>query len=594
MVPIANVCVAADALTIAEPIAAVERQRIAAIAKASRSTIAVFAADKAGGGGSGVVIRSDGYALTNFHVVQPCGIHMKCGMNDGQLYDAVVVGIDPTGDLALIKLLGRDDFPTAEIGDSDAVRVGDPCFAVGNPFLLATDLTPTVTYGVVSGVRRYQPPAAGAILEYTDCIQTDAAINPGNSGGPLFDGDGQLIGINGRGSFEKRGRVNVGVGYAISIAQAMNFQGVLESGRVVDHATLGATATTDTDNRVVVTNILESSDAYRRGLRYGDSIVSLAGRPIDSANTLKNVLGILPEGWRVPMVFRRDNQEISTFVRLAGVHSQESLLQLISPDQEDAKPKPGRPVPEEREQDGPEEPRQEQPEKNIPQQTEVPSTAEVPEPIRDVYQKRRAFANYHFNLQHRTRLWEQLQASAGSFDRHATWIVSGQLEPSGSFRIRLGDEELSARWSSPQVEEQLQMNLSIDLYQQRQPAGSGGLYVALHLYRRLLVLGPEKFGEVYYWGTAPLPEREGLFDVLVGIHDVVETRFYVSRETGQLVSLEMFPDGDVDPCELYFHDYRDVDGHQLPLRIEIRHGDDTFGTMQIESYEFPTSANEDA
>ena len=137
-----------------------------------------------------------------------------------------------------MKLFGRDDFPAAELADSDQVQVGDWCFAIGNPFLLATDFHPTVSYGVISGVHRYQYPA-GTLLEYTDCLQADAAINPGNSGGPLFDAQGRLIGINGRGSFEKRGRVNVGVGYAISINQIKNFLGHLKSGRIVDHATLG-------------------------------------------------------------------------------------------------------------------------------------------------------------------------------------------------------------------------------------------------------------------------------------------------------------------------------------------------------------------
>ena len=138
-----------------------------------------------------MVISSDGYALSNFHVVKPCGDHMKCGMPDGKLYDAVVVGVDPTGDVALIKLLGRDDFPCAELGDSDQMQVGQWYFAVGNPFLLATDFQPTVTYGIISGIHRYQYPA-GTLLEYTDCIQTDASINPGNSGGPLLNAEGQF------------------------------------------------------------------------------------------------------------------------------------------------------------------------------------------------------------------------------------------------------------------------------------------------------------------------------------------------------------------------------------------------------------------
>src|SRR5687768_15467548 len=260
-------CLVIDASALAaevpQPVLAAEQQRIDAIAKATRSAVAVFAND-GNGGGSGVVITPDGYALTNFHVVQPAGNYMKCGMADGNLYEAVIVGIDPVGDVALIKLLGRDDFPAATMADSDKVRVGDWCFAIGNPFLLATDFQPTVTYGIVSGVHRYQYPA-GTLLEYADCLQTDASINPGNSGGPLFNAAGELIGVNGRGSFEKRGRVNVGVGYAISINQIKHFLGDLRSGRIVDHATLGASVSTDSDGRVLVTNILESSDAYRRG-----------------------------------------------------------------------------------------------------------------------------------------------------------------------------------------------------------------------------------------------------------------------------------------------------------------------------------------
>src|SRR4029453_10582145 len=116
------------------------------------------------------------------------------------------------------------------------------------------------SYGVISGAHRYQYPE-GTFLEYTDCLQADAAINPGNSGGPLFNAEGRVIGINGRGSFEKRGRVNVGVGYAISSNQIKNFLGCLKSGRIVDHATLGATVAMSDDGSVHVSNILEASDA---------------------------------------------------------------------------------------------------------------------------------------------------------------------------------------------------------------------------------------------------------------------------------------------------------------------------------------------
>ena len=340
-----------DAVDVSSSVLSAQAKRIAAIRKASASTVMVFAAG-GNGGGSGVLISPEGYALSNFHVVKPAGTAMKCALNDGQLYDAVVVGVDPVGDVALIKMIGRDDFPFAKMADSDKVRLGDWCFAVGNPFLLATDFQPTVTYGIVSGVHRYQYPA-GTLLEYADCIQTDASINPGNSGGPLFNANGDLIGVNGRGSFEKRGRVNVGVGYAISINQIKHFLGYLHSGRYLDHATLGANMVTDENGAVVVSNIIESSDAYRRGLRYGDQLLSFGGRPINTVNGFKNVLGIYPRGWRVPISFLQDGKQIDTFVRLAGVHSPEELLAKVQPNR---KP-PAPPKDQEKPKDDPPEPK---------------------------------------------------------------------------------------------------------------------------------------------------------------------------------------------------------------------------------------------
>ncbi|MEM1305701.1 MAG: trypsin-like peptidase domain-containing protein, partial [Planctomycetota bacterium] len=219
-----------------------EGRRVAIVNKITPATIAIFN-DAGDNGGSGVIISTDGFALTNFHVVAPCGPFMLCGLPDGSLVEAVLVGLDPTGDIALVRLLDDREYPAAELGDSDAVAIGDEAFVAGNPFLLADDFQPTITHGVISGTRRYQYPS-GSVLEYADCLQTDAAINPGNSGGPLYDGDGRLVGINGRASFEKRGRVNVGVGYAVSINQVMRFVDQLKTGRIVDHATLGATVRT--------------------------------------------------------------------------------------------------------------------------------------------------------------------------------------------------------------------------------------------------------------------------------------------------------------------------------------------------------------
>ena len=210
-----------------------QQQRIDVMQRAAATAVAIFAGEA--GGGSGVLISPAGYALTNFHVVQPAGVAMKCGLADGRLYDAVLVGLDPTGDVALIKLLGRDDFPAAEFADSDDVEVGDFCFAAGNPFLLATDFQPSISAGIVSGTRRYQFPA-GTILEYADCLQVDAAINPGNSGGPVLQG-GKVVGVAFQGF---SGRVAQNVGYMIPVPVIKRFLKDIEDGRYDHYVDLAA------------------------------------------------------------------------------------------------------------------------------------------------------------------------------------------------------------------------------------------------------------------------------------------------------------------------------------------------------------------
>lgn len=539
---------------------AAQEQRINVITAISNSTVAVFGAGSVGGGGSAVVITPDGYALTNFHVTKPVGNHIKCGMNDGNFYDAVIVGVDPTGDVALIKLTGREDFPAATLGNSDDVEAGDWCIVSGNPFLLATDFHPTVTYGIVSGVHRYQYPA-GTLLEYADCIQTDAAINPGNSGGPLWDAEGRLIGINGRGSFEKRGRVNVGVGYAISINQIKNFLGYLRSGRIVDHATLGATVSTDEDGKVVVTNILHSSDAYRRGLRYGDEIVSFGGRSIESTNSFKNALGIFPKGWRVPLSFTRDGERRDVLVRLAGVHRSEELIAKLKlggiapPDQE-----PG-------DRDQPPK-REGEPEQPAPNKADPTRPTMAPE-IAKLFQERSGYANYYFNLQERDRVWDRFKQLSDFSQATGRWWLQGRWNEN-MFSCVLGEENASARVAGLFID----IDFSRELSEQLEPRKSGGLLLALHQWRRMLVLGPQNFGDVYYLGTTPVPNHDALADALVATYDVLESRYYHEQATGKLIGMELYPDLDVDPCELYFRGYHSVDGRQVPTIIEVVFGDE--------------------
>ncbi len=544
-----------------------EAQRIAVMADASSAALAIFSAAGGEGGGSGVIISPDGYAVSNFHVTSSTGDLMKCGMSDGRLYDAVIVGIDPTGDVALLKLLGRDDFPTATLGDSDLVRTGDWSFVVGNPFLLATDYQPTVTFGIISGVNRYQYPS-GTILEYSDCIQTDASINPGNSGGPLFNADGELIGIVGRGSFEKRGRVNVGVGYAISINQVKNFLGHLRSGRVVDHASLGATVASDAQGRVIVTDILETSDAYRRGLRFGDEIVNFGGRPIRTVNAFKNVLGIFPQGWRIPLSYRRDGEKRDLLVRLQRLHSPTELTSLLQ-----QMPGGGPPRNEREQGDDSEEPSKE------------PTTDDVvdDESDRDVrpadyVKKRTGYTNYYFNELERSRVWETMSGHGDFTSASGPWHLEGTLVSGDTFALEIDGS--SARLTLPMDE--LLVTLTDDAASSLDPPGSGGLLVTLAMWRRMLVEGPEGFGQVYYLGSSPLPGHDGLADVLVGFYAGVECHFSIDPIEGDVLAVEMFPSEDVDPCSLLLSDYHSIGEQQFPHHIEIRHGDEVFSVLNIE------------
>lgn len=553
-----------------------ESQRIAVIDRATHSVLAIFA-PSGKGGGSGVVISPDGYALTNLHVVEPCGPWLRCGMRDGRLYDAIVVGIDPTGDVALIKLFGRDDFPIAEMADSDQVRPGDDVLAMGNPFLLATDFQPTVTQGIISGVHRYQFPA-GTLLEYTDCLQTDAAINPGNSGGPLFDDQGRLIGVNGRCSFEKRGRVSVGVGYAISINQIRNFLGCLHSGRIVDHATLGLRVAADIDGRVVVDEIVPNCDAYRRGLRYGDEILEFAGRTITTPNGLKNVLGIFPDRWQIPLVVRREGQRREVLVRLESLHHEGELANLVDGAPGTPKLDPHKKTPEPKKH-----PKESPPEA-------LHETATMPEMVQQHYQKRRGYSNYYFNRMHQERVWRSWMSPSDthSRDRHGavslgpTWMLAGRTEGGQSFGFELDDRsvimELPGGRLTWTADDALGSNLA--------PPASGGLAVLVHLWRRLAVEGLDRFGEVYYWGTAPFEGQPDPVDVMVGLCGGVECWFYFQGDDGRLLAIEMYPDDETDPCRATFSHHRAIDAHMAPGHMEVHIGRDRYGVFVFEELSF--------
>ena len=293
-----------------------QERRIEIIERVSPSVVCIFDSNEQGGG-SGVIIDPDGYGLTNYHVVAGMLRTRKGlgGLPDHQLYPLEVLGIDPTGDVAMFRLTGREVFPYVELGDSDQVRVGDIAYVLGNAFMLSEDYTPTVTVRLVSGVHRYQW-GVGNNLVYSDCIQTDAAVNPGNSGGPLFNKRGEVIGINGRISINTRGRYNVGLGYAISSNQIKRFIPALRAGLLARHGTLQAKVEFYEGVGTVFTSVTPGQAADKAGLIAGDKLLSFDGLSIVSRNHYASLLGTYPANWPVTLQLERNGQRKEIVVRL--------------------------------------------------------------------------------------------------------------------------------------------------------------------------------------------------------------------------------------------------------------------------------------
>jgi hypothetical protein len=135
-----------------------------------------------------------------------------------------------------------------------------------------------------------------------------------------------------------------------------------------------------------------------------------------------------------------------------------------------------------------------------------------------------------------------------------------------------------------------QLDALKDLDVQLDPPGSGGLLAALHLWHRMLTIGPKAYGDVYYYGTIPIPGRDGQFDMLLGTYNVIDSRFLFDPSTGEMAAVEFLPSDDSDPCEVRFADYREVDGRKLPHRIEVRSGDQLFGVINLKKVSLTSPA----
>jgi S1-C subfamily serine protease len=534
-----------------------EEHRVEVLQRISPSVVCVMASSGEGGG-SGVLISADGLAVSNYHVTSGSGNFMKCGLNDGRVYDAVIMGIDPTGDVALIRLLGRTDFPAAVPGNSDQVKAGDEVMALGNPFLLASDFSPTVTYGIVSGVRRYQYPA-NTFLEYTDCIQIDASINPGNSGGPLFDINGNWIGINGRASFEKRGRVNSGAAYAISVNQVLRFLDALRCGLIVDHGRTEFTVETGENNTVVISEVSQLSEAYRRGLRPQTQLVSFGGRTLTSANDFQNVLGTYPEGDRVPLTWRDESGLQSATIRLTPLHSFRKAPEL--PGERQRRPDPG---------DDSEEARKD-------------PNSELPEEIRRLFVERDGFCNFHFNQLRQSALLEPLRSRVGGAGlSESVWEVDLQVPLAGG--LTAGKLVVSAESIGLRLPEATWLQRAADPQPEEEPPMFPGLLTAIGQLQKLFKPDLSGFSEVTAAGsTVQLPLNRSL-KVLLTRDGIRTARWYFGDGSPLPAAVDVSFSAELDEARLIFEDWRDSGGLVFPGRIGfVNSGTEEIAWMTVES-----------
>ena len=215
--------------------------------------------------------------------------------------------------------------------------------------------------------------------------------------------------------------------------------------------------------------------------------------------------------------------------------------------------------------------------------------APMPEIVKKHFIAKPGYVNYFFNEKERERVWSGLVSRGNYADCQGLWTLTGLTGAEEEFRLEFSGEEAAIKLPAGELRVELTGGLSSHL----EPPGSGGLLTALSLWRRLLVDGPDKFGRVTYLGTMPLVDRDGLYDVLSAAHDDVECLFYCNPTNGELVALEMTPEIDADPCELYFDHYQEFAGHWLPSRIEVRHGDGYGYLFLVKHYEFNTEEQKD-
>jgi len=290
--------------------------------------------------GSGFIISADGYVVTNNHVVQPDNRgeleSITITMPDGSEHNARLVGRDAASDLAVLKMDARKPFPFVKFGDSSKARVGDWILAIGNPFGLGG----TVTSGIISAVYRN----TGSNTAYDRYIQTDASINRGNSGGPMFDMNGEVIGIN-NAIFSPTGG-SVGIGFAIPAEIAAPIVEKLKNGEAIERGYLGvriqalnedlADSLGIAHNKGEFVQAVEPGGAAdKAGIKAGDVVVRVDGKEVTKDQTLSFLVANTSPGSRIPIEIIRNGKRMNVNATVQKRPSEEELAQQsFDPDEE--------------------------------------------------------------------------------------------------------------------------------------------------------------------------------------------------------------------------------------------------------------------
>jgi serine protease Do len=297
---------------------------------------------QAQGMGSGVIVSTDGYILTNNHVVAEAK-QIKVTVSDKREFDAKVVGTDPKSDLAVIKIEGSPSgLRPVEFGDSSRLRLGDVVLAIGNPLGVGQ----TVTMGIVSAKGR----ADLGITAYEDFIQTDAAINPGNSGGALINTEGKLVGINTAILSRTGGYQGIGLAIPTSMAQPI-MEALKQSGRV-SRGFLGvgiqeidkdlvAALKLSSQNGVLLTEVRPGGAGAKGGLQRGDVVVKVDGREVTSTGQFRNMIASSGAKKKVTLEVLRDGKPLSVAVELGEVPEEQAETGPSLPNSAPSKPTTG-------------------------------------------------------------------------------------------------------------------------------------------------------------------------------------------------------------------------------------------------------------